>query len=56
MTNSVNVEKEPKKRGTKIAKKGPNHNKGKGKGERKYAEQSTKDPAAERILNAAQWN
>ncbi len=51
MANSVNVEKEPKKRGTKIAKKGPKHHQ-----ESKYSE-LPKGLTAEqiRILKALKW-
>jgi len=43
-------------KGTLVAKKNKQSHKGDGRGESKYSDQSVKDPAAARILNAAQWN
>ena len=55
MVRTYNYNPETKKF-TEIAKKNKQSHKGDGRGEGKYSDQSVKDPAAERILNAAQWN
>jgi hypothetical protein len=58
MVKTENYIVDPKTgRGTLVAKKNKQSHKGDGRGESKYSDQSPKlDPAAERILNAAQWN